>query len=159
MTHFSFAVPGQPLSWNRSYRQKVITVKDKFGQVMFSSAGKPKTRPAQYKTKDAEEYQKGVQLACQAAKPSGFSPEQVIIAYDFVLARDIDCDNVMKMTNDAIGRALGLDDKHFFPVVRTKVHGSRLPEVVISIYDRAAWAVEVIKLDTTTTLAPERPGW
>lgn len=145
MTHFSFAVPGQPLSWNRSYRQKVITVKDRFGQALLSTSGRPKTRPAQYKTEEALEYQKGVQLACQAAKPSGFSPEQVIIAYDFVLARDVDCDNVMKMTNDAIARALGLDDKHFFPVVRSKFSGSRLPEVLISIYDRSAWKVEVVE--------------
>lgn len=143
MTHFSFAVPGQPLSWNRSYRQRVGGVKDRFGQAVLSASGKPKTRPMQYKTQEAIEYQTGVQLACQAAKPARFNPEQVIIAYDFVLARDIDCDNVIKMTNDAIARALGLDDKHFFPVVRSKVTGSRTPEVLISVYDRAVWRVDI----------------
>jgi hypothetical protein len=143
VTSFSFAVPGQPLSWNRSYRQRVGHVKDKFGQTILTVSGKPKTRPMQYKTEEALEYQKGVQLACQAAKPSAFRPEQVIIAYDFVLARDIDCDNVIKMTNDAIARALGLDDKHFFPVVRSKVAGSKAPEVMISIYDRSVWRVEI----------------
>lgn len=143
MTHFSFAIPGQPLSWNRSYRQRVVGVKDRFGQAVLSASGKPKTRPSQYKTEAAVQYQQTVQLACQAAKPSRFNPEQVIIAYDFVLARDIDCDNVMKMTNDAIERALGLDDKHFYPVVRSKFVGSRTPEVLITVYDRAAWKVTI----------------
>ena len=145
MTSFSFVIPGQPLSWNRSYRQRVVAVKDKWGQAVLSASGKQKMRPGQYKTEEAIEYQKGVQLACQAAKPSKFDPEQVIIAYDFVLARDIDCDNAMKMTNDAIARALGLDDRHFFPVVRSKFAGSRTPEVLITIYDRAEWKVEIVE--------------
>ena len=145
MTFFSFAVPGQPLSWNRSYRQRVGYVKDRFGQRVMTVTGKAKTRPMQYKTEAAQEYQKGVQLACQAAKPTGFNPDQVIIAYDFVLGRDIDCDNVMKMTNDAIGKALALDDKHFFPAVRSKVIGSKTPEVLITIYDRAFWMVDIVE--------------
>lgn len=145
MSFFSFVVPGQPLSWNRSYRQRVTTIRDKWGQPIMGLTGKPKTRPITYKTEEATGYQTGVQLACQSAKPSGFAPDEVIVAYDFVLARDIDCDNVMKMTNDAIGRALGLDDKHFFPVVRSKVTGSRTPEVLISIYDRSSWQVEIAR--------------
>ena len=145
MTRFSFVVPGQPLSWNRSYRQRVGYVKDKLGQRVLTATGKAKTRPMQYKTEEALRYQEAVQLTCQAAKPKGFTPDQVIVAYDFVLARDVDCDNVMKMTNDAIGRALGLDDRHFFPVVCSKVIGSKAPEVLITIYDRAVWKVEVLE--------------
>lgn len=141
---FTFMIPGQPISWNRSYRTRTIGVKDKYGQAVLAASGRPKIRSAQYKTKDAEDYQQGVMLVAMAAKPSGFVPDQVIVAYDFVLARDIDCDNVMKMINDALSRALRLDDRHFFPVVRSKITGSKNPSVTVTVFDRSFYRVEVM---------------
>ncbi len=150
MTSFSFTVPGQPMSWNRSYGQRTVKVKDRFGQAVLNAAGRPKVRSMKFKTQEAAVYQDGVRLVAMAAKPRGFTPQQVIVAYDFVLNRDIDCDNVMKMINDALARAINLDDRNFFPVVRSKFTGSKDPSVTVTVYDRDAW--QVIILNRTTKL-------
>jgi Holliday junction resolvase RusA-like endonuclease len=149
VSYFNFVVPGQPMSWNRSYRNRVITVKDKIGRTVLTPKGRPVTRPVSYKTKDAERYQEDVFWAAKEAilrleKDIGtFKPEQVMVAYDFMLARDIDCDNVMKMIHDALSRALGLDDRYFYPVVLSKSTGSKDPSVSVSVYDRAVWKVDI----------------
>ena len=129
------------MSWNRAYGQRTIKVKNKFGQAVLSATGNAKVRSMKFKTKEAEAYQDGVRLVAMAAKPKGFKPEQVIVAYDFVLRRDIDCDNVMKMINDALARAINLDDRNFYPVVRTKFVGAKDPSVTVTVYDRKAWYV------------------
>lgn len=140
---FFFTVPGQPISWNKSYRQKTITVKDRLGRAVLGTSGRPKTRPAQFKTREAEEYQDAVRLLARVARPSGFVPAQVIVAYDFVLDRDIDCDNVMKMVNDALAEALDLNDRHFFPVVLSKTTGSKDPTVHVGVFDRSQFQVSI----------------
>ena len=133
------------MSWNRSYRNKTITVKNKLGQAVLSKTGRPMTRPAMFKTKEAETWQGDIQMLVQAARPTGFSPSEIIIAYDFVLARDIDCDNVMKMANDAIARAIGLNDRYFYSLPLSKVSGSSDPHIMIHIYDRSMWRIEIVK--------------
>lgn len=143
MTHFSFAVPGQPMSWNRSYRQRVVTVKDRFGRALTDDRGRVRTRSGVFKTKEAELFQDQVRMIARLAKPTGFKPAAVIVTYDFILARDIDCDNVMKMVNDALSRALDLDDRYFYPVVLSKTTGSKNPETLVSVYDRSAWRVSI----------------
>lgn len=145
-TSFTFTVPGQPMSWNRSYRNRMMVVRDRLGVPVISKHGKPVQRATQYKTEEAKAWQDGVKLICRAAKPSDFNPTQIIVAYDFVLARDIDCDNVLKMANDAIAQAIGLNDKFFYPVVLSKISGSKDPHIMATVYDRSAHGVEVIKL-------------
>jgi len=143
-THFTFTVPGQPLSWNRSYRNRVVIVRDRLGAAMHTAKGAEIRRPATYKTEEARIWQEGVRLIARAAKPSGFDAAQIIVAYDFILARDIDCDNVMKMMNDAIADAIGLNDRNFYPVVLSKVRGSKDPSVTVNVYDRKFHAVEIV---------------
>lgn len=144
MSYFTFTVPGQPMSWNRSYRQRVVRVKDKFGNLVHDERGRVKARSGMFKTKEAEIYQDTVRWMAKTAKPSGFAPEAVIIAYDFMLARDIDCDNVMKMINDAIAEAIGLNDRYFYPVVLSKSTGSKNPSVLVNVYDRAAYRAAIL---------------
>jgi Holliday junction resolvase RusA-like endonuclease len=143
MSYFTFTVPGHPMSWNRSYRQRVYHVKDRFGQAIQDDRGRLKTRSGMFKTKEAEVYQDTVRWLAKTAKPSDFSATQIIIAYDFMLARDIDCDNVMKMINDAVAEAIGLNDKHFFPAVLSKTTGSFDPSVMVHVYDRRDYQVKV----------------
>ena len=145
-TRFTFTVPGQPMSWNRSYRNRMTLVRDKWGAVVHSAKGKPIHRSGQYKTEEAKAWQEGVRLIARAAKPSDFEASQVIVAYDFVLARDIDCDNVLKMANDAIAQAIGLNDRYFYPVVLSKVSGSKDPHIMVTVFDRSRHAVEVTEL-------------
>jgi hypothetical protein len=131
------------MSWNRSYRNRTVTVKDRVGQVVRTAGGRPVTRAGTYKTEEAQVWQDGVRMIARAAKPTGFSPATIIVAYDFVLARDIDCDNVMKMANDAIAKAIDLNDKFFYPVVLSKVTGSKDPHIKVAVYDRAQWNVSI----------------
>ena len=144
MDHFTFTVPGQPMSWNRSYRQRVVTVRDKFGAVVHTAKGKPVTRGGIYKTEDAKVWQDGVRLIARTMKPTGFAPAEVIVVYDFILARDIDCDNVKKMANDAIAEALGINDRHFYTADINKVTGSKDPHMVVTVYDRSQYRLEVV---------------
>ena len=143
VTHFSFTVPGQPMSWNRSYRQRVVTVRDRYGTPVRTAKGKPVTRGGMFKTEEAKVWQDGVRMIARVQRPSGFTPAEVIIAYNFVLARDIDCDNVKKMANDAIAEALDLDDRYFFTADISKITGSKDPHMVVTIYDRARFGLVV----------------
>lgn len=132
------------MSWNRSYRQRVVTVRDKFGVPVHTAKGKPVTRGGIYKTEDAKAWQDGVRLIARTMKPSGFKPTEVILTYEFVLARDIDCDNVKKMANDAIAEALGLNDRYFYTADMTKVTGSKDPYMVVTVYDRSLYRLAVV---------------
>lgn len=131
------------MSWNRSYRQRVVQVKDRFGRPLLNDKGQPKTRSGMFKTEEAETYQDSVRWLAKAARPSGFLPAHIIVGYDFILARDIDCDNVMKMIHDALSEALNLDDRHFYPAVFSKTTGSKDPCVMVHVYDRSLWQVRV----------------
>lgn len=141
MSSFTFTIPGQPMSWNRSYRQRVVKVRDGNGQPTGKSRG------GMFKTAEAETYQDTVRWLAKLAKPKGFAPTEVIVAYDFTLWRDIDCDNVMKMINDALAEAIDLNDRYFYPTVLSKATGSKTPSVTVTVYDRAEWQVQVVPVD------------
>lgn len=132
---FTFTVPGQPLSWNRSYKSKTIRMRDALGHV--------RSYPSTYKTQVAKDWQDAVRTLCRVAKPTGWKATEVIVAYDLILARMIDCDNVMKMANDAIARAIDLDDRYFYPVVMSKVSGSKDPHIMVTVYDRANYGITI----------------
>lgn len=102
--------------------------------------GQPKQVVAAFKTDAAGTYQGDVRLIMRAARPSAFRPEgQIIVAYQFRLKRDTDCDNVMKAMNDAIAKELGVNDSRFLPVALEKTTGHADPHVVVYVFDAAAW--------------------
>lgn len=132
MTRFDFTMPGQPPSWNASYR--ITRQKGKQGQFFHTLS----------KSGIAERYQADLALVCRAAKPSAFKPEdRLIISYKFYLARDIDVDNILKMMNDAIARALEVDDKRFLVATPVKVTKQKDPYVIVGVFDAASWGIEV----------------
>lgn len=128
---FEFVMPGQPPSWNHMYRWGTKKVDGREIRV-------------QVKTDEASLYQAQLTMLCRAAKPSGFRPEgEIVVVYDMDLARDLDCDNVLKAVNDALAVALEVNDKRFLPAVRRKRVGSKDPQLLIGIYDGAFWNVDV----------------
>ena len=106
-----FSLPGQPLSWNRAYR-------------IGYQYGKRGRYMTLIKTAEAERFQDEAVLIIRSAKPSGWEPKgQVRIHYWLYLARAIDSDNVLKLINDAIQTATGIDDKYYLPTVEEKTKG------------------------------------
>jgi Holliday junction resolvase RusA-like endonuclease len=90
------------------------------------------------KTRQAKDYCDMVELVAKTARPSGWDcPKNVYVVYRLDMKRSMDCDNVMKLTNDAIARALGVDDRRFLPVVATRRIGVD-PKIEVSIYDAEA---------------------
>lgn len=90
-------------------------------------------------------YQDAVTTLTKIARPLGFQPTgQLLICYQMFLARNIDADNVLKLTNDAIAKAIGINDSRFLPVVLHKSSGNTQPRLVISIFDANAYRLEVM---------------
>lgn len=145
MTHFHFRVPGQPVSWNRSYRMGKRKVTDKHGQPVYGNDMQQKTISRQFKTDEARSYQDGVQMIARTAKPTGFDPKhQIIVAYEFELARAMDSDNTQKMLNDAIAKALGVNDARFLPVTLSLQSGSKDPCVRVYVFDADHYQSQVV---------------
>ena len=144
MNQFHFRVFGQVPSWNKSYRMRKANVLGKFGQPVIGDDLRQKTVSRLFKTDEARTYQDGVQLIARAAKPTAFNPQhQIIVSYQFHMARATDADNAMKMLNDAIAKALGVNDARFLPVTLTLESGCKDPYVSIFIYDADHWSSEV----------------
>lgn len=123
---WSFVVEGQPVSWNASYG---VGVRKRTGG-----------RNGQYHTiikkDDAVAYTNLVMLRAREARPSGWRPEGlVVVEIEYFLGRNIDCDNVMKLVNDGLARAIEVDDKWFLPRAMSKEIGLRPPErrLVVSV--------------------------
>lgn len=124
------AIPGQPLSWNASYRIGRVTRVGRRGQVRLGSDGEPFEARTILKTEAAKAYTNEtasrVNSALQGRRldVSGF----IVVEYRYFLGRDIDCDNVMKLVDDGVELALGVDDKWLLPRAMSKVTGLRPPE-------------------------------
>lgn len=115
---FSFSVPGQPPSTNHIY----IRVRGQYGKMT--------------KAPGVEAYQTDVALICRTAKPSGFDPKgKIRVRYTFHLNRDADADNLLKMLNDALAAALGVNDRWFLPCVVDKTSGNKNPWTEVEIED------------------------
>lgn len=109
LTPWSFTLPGQPLSWNRSYR--IVTATNKQGR----------TYPTIAMTPAAKAYKAAAIYIIKSARPSRWKPKgQVRITFRLHLKREVDCDNVMKLIHDAIEEATGVDDKYYLPTVAEK---------------------------------------
>lgn len=115
-------IPGQPPSTNHAYR--IVTVRR--GSVPFRTLAK---------TEEAVAYQMGARLLVAAAKPSGWQPAaQVRLIYRLYLSHRQDADNSLKLLNDAIAKALGVNDDRFLPCVESKeIVPPKLARVEVSI--------------------------
>lgn len=108
-----FEIPGQPPSWNDSYR--IVR------QYRATRTGTRVPYHTLAKKQNVVDYQTAARLIIRSAMPSGWSPPgQVRVLYWLYLSRDMDCDNIMKAIHDAIQMATGVDDKRFLPCVMTK---------------------------------------
>lgn len=112
MSSFKFAIPGQPPTLNK----------------MHKTVWRTNSRGERYKGRAKEEgvaeYQMEATSECRKAKPADwaappFSPKSgqgnIVIRYWFYLQRPVDVDNAIKILNDAIKVALGVDDDRFLP--------------------------------------------
>ena len=124
---FRVDLPGQPPSWNAAYQ--IITIR---------GHGSWKKMPP------AVAYQVMVTDRTRLACPSDFAPKgQLYICYQMFLKRNMDADNILKLANDAIATALGINDSRFLPVVISKSSGHVDPRLVVSILDADVYQVEV----------------
>ncbi len=127
MNHFRFTIPGQPPSWNQSYRHRTIEVGGKRVSRLF-------------KDKSVKAWQDDVVMITRAARPTGFAPRnRIIVGYQMYLAAKLDADNVFKMANDAIARGLGVNDSRFWPVTLHHQSNSKDPRLVILVFDGDFW--------------------
>lgn len=87
------------------------------------------------KTSVVEAYQEGAARIIQTAKPSRWIPPEgfLRLTYEWHLTDDIDADNLMKVLNDAIAPAIGVNDKLFLESVLPKVLRSKNPHVTVTI--------------------------
>lgn len=87
-----------------------------------------------YKKAGVEAFQTIAAHLTRLARPKGWEPaRQIRLTYAFNLTRKADCDNLLKMLNDAIAQALGIDDDRFLPCVASKTLGAKFPFVDIAI--------------------------
>ncbi len=123
------SIPGQPISWNQAYRVGRVTRTGTNGRIRLGGDGQPVEASTIVKTKEAKAYTARVaQLAGWARNSlgwAGLQPEFIVVEFNYFLGRDIDCDNVMKLVDDGLETALGVDDKWFLPRAMSKIVGLR----------------------------------
>lgn len=107
-------IPGQPPTVNHAYRATTKYRRTKGGsKVAYASIVKDSL---------ASSYQESAGLITSASKPSGWkwSGGFIRLVYRFYLHRDADCDNLLKVLNDAISAKIDVNDKWFLPMVMSK---------------------------------------
>ncbi|HEX5016538.1 MAG TPA: hypothetical protein VFX15_03005 [Actinomycetes bacterium] len=115
---WGFQVEGQPVSWNAAYGIGVVNRR--------AYNRRPREVRTIVKTDKAVAYTGLAMRRCQEKRPRGWSPTGlVVVEFYYFLGRDIDCDNVMKLVNDGIEAATGVDDKWFLPRAIFKTTGLR----------------------------------
>ena len=112
-------IPGQPWSGNHMYQG--------YGR-------------RRHKRPEVEAYQAEITLRVREARPSYWRPDgQIVVEYDFMLARDIDCTNSIKVIEDAVALALRPEDRfydrRFLPRAMSKTVGVADPAVRIMLDD------------------------
>lgn len=103
---WTITIPGQPPSGNHAYK---IGKGYRRGGISY---------PKIIKTAEAEAYQQGVAMLTKTARPSGWQWEQdrmVVCEYRFYLWDDADCTNLIKVIEDGIFPALGINDSWALP--------------------------------------------
>ena len=113
-----FTIPGQPLSWNHAYKRVTYRQRQTDGSVRLMN------RMA--KVDAVDPYQEAIILIAKAARPIGWTHSKnqpVRILYSFYTNPVIDTDNMKKLINDALAKAIGINDRWFLTcdVVNEKV--------------------------------------
>lgn len=123
---WSFVIPGQPPSWNKSYH--IVTQyrrRRDGGNQGYSTLAKVQT---------VIDYQNRAIPLIRSARPSHWAPEgQIRVIWDIYLGHDVDCDNLMKCVHDAIETATNINDGRFLPCARSKTIGVSPREARIEI--------------------------
>ena len=135
-------VPGQPPSVNHAYSISTKYRRTKGGaDVPYASMSKDPGVVA---------YQHAAGLVTGVAKPSGWKWQGgfIRLVYRFYLSRDADCDNLLKMLNDAIAAKIDVNDRWFLPMVMSKrvvkPHEARVEVTVIQDGDHEWAALEAL---------------
>jgi hypothetical protein len=120
---WTVVIPGQPPSGNHANK---IGRGFRRGGIAF---------PKIVKTPEAEAYMQGAALLTQAAPKHGWKWDggQVICFYNFFLTHDVDCTNIIKVVEDSIFPALGIDDKWALPRAMSKEIVKVNPRVEVTI--------------------------
>jgi len=122
---WSFVIEGQPVSWNKIYKIGVGIRTGARGRIRFGDDG-PATFRKIIKTDEAKAYTELAMIRAREKKPSGWMPKGfVVVEFKYYLGRDVDCDNVMKLVNDGIKDATGVDDRWYLPRAMSKATGLR----------------------------------
>ena len=102
-------LPGRPPSWNDSYR---------IVRQSRTTANGPHYYHTMAKTQKLIDWQADMKMIVQAAKPSGWKPQDrfIGIRWEVRLERHIDMDNLQKAVNDVLEMATGVNDKWFYPI-------------------------------------------
>lgn len=123
---WSFTVEGQPVSWNAAYRIGLINRTGRGGRLRLGRGGEVIERRTIIKTDEAKAYTELAAWRAKAACPPGWRPTGlVVIEFTYYLGADIDCDNVMKLIDDGIEDATGVNDRWFLPRAMWKTTGLR----------------------------------
>jgi hypothetical protein len=92
------------------------------------------------KSDGVEDYQVLASLLVNTTIPSAWkrflqsdSTTQIRVKYWFHLGRDADCSNMLKALEDAIARAMGVNDSRFLPCVAGKDTGNKEPWTSVEI--------------------------
>jgi Holliday junction resolvase RusA-like endonuclease len=107
-------IPGQVPTINHAYEPQTRYRKTASGgNVPYTGIGKNAAAAA---------YQQAAALVVGVARPSGWEWQGgfIRLVYRFYLARDADCDNLLKILNDAIARKIDVNDRWFLPMVMSK---------------------------------------
>lgn len=141
MIVWRFEIPGQPPTWNDSYK---IVKRYRAGKVPFHTLAK----------KDKViKWQEDATLIIRSAKPSRWKPEwHIRVYYWFYLSKDMDCDNMLKAVNDAIEMATGVDDKRYLPcVVMKEIVPKKDAKIKVTVADPGSPCAVLPLWDTTQT--------
>lgn len=119
MSGWSFTVPGLPPSVNHAYRP----IRTKNGTMSLA------------KSSEALAYQVGAAYIVKVARPSGWvAARRVRITYRMWFNREgRDASNAIKLLEDAIAEALGVNDKTFIPCVELVEVDKFNPRVELTI--------------------------
>jgi len=129
---WAVALPGQPPSWNASYR-----IARQRGR---RADGTPYSFSTLVKTKKLVEWQDEMTMVVRSAKPSGWKPQPktfIPVRWEVFLHLHSDMDNIQKAINDVLEAATGVNDKWFYPIFAEPVIGvsERQARVVLTVGD------------------------
>jgi len=128
---WSFTIPGQPPSVNKSYR---ITQQDG-----LKKDGSPYTYRTLSKRKEVLDYQAVAAMVCRTAKPRGWKPAGfVVVEMELFMVRHVDADNTIKAIFDSIEAATGVNDKWYLPCVKSAQVGFKPQTACVKVTIREA---------------------